>query len=80
MKQDVPTAIEASLKEWRLKEARKRGVPAFRIMSDKTLREIARIRPGNAAELLAISGLGIKSVERYGRQLYSILNRFNSTS
>jgi RecQ family ATP-dependent DNA helicase len=80
IEQDVATAVEASLKEWRLKEARKQGVPAFRIMSDKTLREIARNRPNSAAELLAISGMGIKTVERYGRQLYSILNRFNSTS
>lgn len=75
---DAGTAVEAALKDWRLKEARRQGVPAFRIMSDKTLREIARNRPGSAAELLAISGLGIKSVERYGRQLYSILNSFNS--
>ena len=76
IEQDVATEIEASLKQWRLKEARKQGVPAFRIMSDKTLREIARNRPESAAELLAISGLGIKTVERYGRQIYSILNRF----
>jgi DNA topoisomerase-3 len=29
---------EAALRDWRLAEARRRGVPAFRILSDRTLR------------------------------------------
>ena len=43
-------------------------------MSDKVLIGIAEKQPRTAAELLAIPGIGIASVEKYGAQLYRILN------
>jgi RecQ family ATP-dependent DNA helicase len=70
-----PSKAEPMLKEWRQAQAKKLGVPAFRIMSDRVLLAIARNQPGSAAELLAISGIGIATVEKYGAQLYRILNR-----
>jgi DNA topoisomerase-3 len=65
--------LEKALKAWRLGEAKKRGLPAFRILTDKVLREIAERRPETAAELLAIPGMGIKLVQEYGRAIYRIL-------
>lgn len=65
--------LEKALKAWRLGEAKKRGLPAFRILTDKVLREIAQRRPETAAELLAIPGMGIKLVQEYGRAIYRIL-------
>jgi superfamily II DNA helicase RecQ len=47
-------------------------VPAFRIFNDQTLRAIAQRRPAKAAELLAVPGIGISAVEKYGRQIYGI--------
>jgi superfamily II DNA helicase RecQ len=41
-------------------------VPAFRIFNDQTLRAIAQRRPAKAAELLAVPGIGISAVEKYG--------------
>jgi DNA topoisomerase-3 len=61
------------LKAWRRALAAKRGVPAFRIMPDRVLLAIAENDPKTAAELLAISGVGIKLVEKYGAQIYRIL-------
>ena len=66
---------EEALRAWRLAEARKRGVPAFRIFTDQTLRAIAEARPSSAAELLSIPGVGISAVEKYGRQIYRILEQ-----
>jgi DNA topoisomerase-3 len=66
--------VEPMLKEWRRAQAKKLGVPAFRIMSDRVLMAIAQNQPRSAAELLAIPGIGIKAVEKYGAQLYGILN------
>jgi len=66
-------AIEEALRAWRLQEARRLGIPAFRIFSDQTLRAIAQRRPQTAAELLAIPGIGMNSVEKYGRQIYRVL-------
>jgi DNA topoisomerase-3 len=67
------TRVEEALRAWRLTEARRRSVPAFRIFTDQALRAIAETRPASAAELLAIPGIGISTVEKYGRQIYRIL-------
>ena len=64
--------VEEALRKWRLGEAKKQGVPAFRILSDKTLLSIAGIRPVDEEELLTISGIGAKAVERYGAQILRI--------
>jgi DNA topoisomerase-3 len=70
----APANVEEALRKWRLAEAKRRGVPAFRIFSDQALTAIAARRPATAAELLAIPGMGISSVEKYGAQLYRILH------
>ncbi len=67
------TRVEETLRAWRLAEARKRSVPAFRILTDQALRAIAEMRPTSAAQLLAIPGIGIGTIEKYGRQIYRIL-------
>jgi DNA topoisomerase III len=68
---------EKMLKDWRTAHAKKLGVPAFRIMSDRVLLAIAQNHPKSAAELLAIPGIGIATVEKYGAQLYRILNQLH---
>jgi DNA topoisomerase III len=67
------TRVEEALRAWRLTEARRRNVPAFRVFTDQALRAIAETRPASAAELLAIPGIGISTVEKYGRHIYRIL-------
>ena len=66
--------VEDALRQWRMAEAKRRGVPAFRIFSDQVLKAVAARRPATAAELLAIPGLGISTVEKYGAQLYRLLH------
>ena len=66
--------LEDALKNWRLAEAKRMGVPAFRILTDRALQAMATTRPVTAAELLAIPGIGIATVKKYGRQIYRILN------
>lgn len=65
--------LEESLRQWRLAEAKRRGVPAFRIFGDATLRAIAEQRPATAAELLAIPGIGLNTVEKYGAHIYRLV-------
>ncbi len=67
------SGVEEALRRWRMGEARRRGVPAFRIFSDQTLRAIATLRPSTAAELLAIPGMGISNVEKYGAHIYRLV-------
>jgi DNA topoisomerase-3 len=70
----VASGVEEALRKWRVEEARRRGVPAFRIFGDQALRAIATKRPGTTAELLAIPGIGINIVEKYGAQIYRLLH------
>jgi superfamily II DNA helicase RecQ len=67
--------LEAALRAWRAGQAKRQSVPAFRILSDRVLLGIAQNQPRSAAELLAIPGIGIASVSKYGAQIYRILNR-----
>jgi superfamily II DNA helicase RecQ len=66
--------VEEALRQWRLAEARRRGVPAFRIFTDRALQAIVEHRPSSARELLAIPGIGISAVEKYGAHIYRILH------
>ena len=65
--------VESALRAWRLAEAKRRGVPAFRILTDRTLKELAARRPASAAELLAVPGIGISTVEKYASQIYRLV-------
>ncbi len=63
----------AALKGWRLAEAKKKAIPAFRILTDKALQAIARERPATDGELLSISGVGRRIVEHYGAAILRIV-------
>jgi len=69
----APPEIVARLRAWRLEEARRRRLPAFRIFGDRTLFALAAERPTSEGALLAVSGLGPKIVERYGKALVKLL-------
>lgn len=71
---DTPNEVEAVLRAWRLAESRRRGVPAFRIFTDKALRAMVDLRPNGPDELLAASGIGTRTVEQYGVQICRILS------
>jgi DNA topoisomerase-3 len=63
------------LRAWRLKEAQRLGIPAFRIITDKALQAVVEQNPATTRELLAISGVGLRFVEQYGAQIFRILHR-----
>jgi len=61
------------LKDWRRKRARADGVPPYVVFHDTTLAEIAEQRPGDWADLAAISGVGPAKLERYADEVLAIL-------
>jgi ATP-dependent DNA helicase RecQ len=69
----VSDAELAPLKDWRRERAD--GKPAYTVANDATLREIVRRRPGNAAELLAIRGIGPSFVDKHADSLLELLAR-----
>jgi superfamily II DNA helicase RecQ len=68
-------AVEKALRDWRLAEAKRRAVPAFRILSDKSLQAIAADKPLSIRELMEIPGVGARVAEQYGAQIFRILER-----
>ncbi|MDA8019214.1 MAG: DNA topoisomerase 3 [Thermoanaerobaculia bacterium] len=69
--------LVSALKEWRLHEAKRRRIPAFRILTNKTLTAIAASRPTNEAELLAVRGVGPTVNKKYGPELLRIVSSRN---
>ena len=62
------------LKAWRLEQAREQAVPAYVILHDRTLAEIAASRPQGMDALGMISGIGAKKLERYGAALLEVVH------
>lgn len=60
------------LREWRKKRANQLDVPAFVILTDRTLRELARRSPQSARELESISGFGPIKIERFGEEIIAL--------
>jgi DNA topoisomerase-3 len=65
--------LERELRAWRAAEAKRLRVPAFRVLTDRTLVAIAAARPTSEAGLLALSGMGLKLVEKFGKALLEIV-------
>jgi ATP-dependent DNA helicase RecQ len=65
--------LVAELRAWRSRRAREDGVPAFVVLHDTTLNELAMRRPESSAELAAVKGLGPAKLERYGSELLAVL-------
>jgi ATP-dependent DNA helicase RecQ len=63
----------ARLKAWRLAESRRQALPAYVILHDATLAEIARRGPADLDALAGIPGIGARKLERYGPALLALL-------
>ncbi|MCA9655345.1 MAG: ATP-dependent DNA helicase RecQ, partial [Myxococcales bacterium] len=66
-------AIFAALRQFRLERARNDGVPPYVVASDRTLREIAVLRPHSLDELAQAHGIGPTKLERYGEALLDVV-------
>jgi ATP-dependent DNA helicase RecQ len=65
----VDRALFEELRTFRRVLAESRGVPSYVIMSDATLRELARLRPSTLANLRLVYGIGARKVDDFGDQL-----------
>ena len=68
----VGEALAARLKEWRVAEAKRLGVPAYLVLHDRTLTALARRRPQNQNQMLEIDGIGPAKVDKFGEAILAI--------
>jgi ATP-dependent DNA helicase RecQ len=73
---DKSRGVFDALRAFRLEEARRAAVPPYVIASDRTLRDLASLRPANLEELLLAHGIGPTKAERYGEALLRVIRRF----
>jgi ATP-dependent DNA helicase RecQ len=65
-----------ALRAYRLERAREEGIPPYIVASDRTLRDIARLRPRTMPELNLAHGIGPAKTERYGGGILEVVRRF----
>ena len=63
-----------SLRKFRRELASQRGVPPYIILGDKSLREVARVRPSNLSELRECYGIGDKKLADLGEMILAVIN------
>jgi DNA topoisomerase-3 len=68
-----PARLLEALRAWRMAEARRKGIPAFRVLTDRALFGVAGEQPRSEAALLRLPGLGRAIVARYGKELLAIV-------
>lgn len=62
-----------ALRAHRLQVARKAGVMPYVVASDRSLRELAQLKPQNQRDLLEVYGFGETRAERYGDGLLEVV-------
>lgn len=73
----VENEIFLALKAKRLELAHASDLPPYIIFHDKTLLEMATIKPQSIEEFKNISGVGEKKIEKYGKIFLDILKEYN---
>ena len=61
------------LRAWRLERARADEVPAFVVLHDATLRELATAKPASEQDLAAVKGFGPTKLERYADDVLAVI-------
>ncbi|MEN9481606.1 MAG: hypothetical protein RLZZ298_3001 [Pseudomonadota bacterium] len=63
------------LRRWRSDTAKEQAVPAYVILHDKTLRELAEVRPVSHGLLASITGMGSAKIEHYGEEILALIRQ-----
>jgi ATP-dependent DNA helicase RecQ len=66
-------ALFDALRARRLELARAEGMPPYVVASDRTLRELAEVRPLSIAQLQGIYGIGPAKAAKYGDALLDVV-------
>jgi ATP-dependent DNA helicase RecQ len=65
-----------ALRAWRAAEAKAQHVPPYVIFHDRTLAEIAAVKPGSRAALARLNGVGEAKLAHYGEAVLEVVGTF----
>lgn len=77
---DDEESLFQKLRELRRTIAQEIGKPPYIVFSDKTLRDMARIKPVTNAQFLAVNGVGQHKLDLYGQRFMQTVASFNAGS
>jgi len=69
----VDTGLFEMLRNLRRQLAEERGVPAYVLFNDATLRDMARLRPGSSGAMLNIRGVGERKLADLGERFLEVI-------
>ena len=75
---DVPEDLYERLRGVRSELAQKQHVPAYIILSNASLAEMAAKRPRTTGDLMRISGVGEARAHRYGKQFLQTIAEYTA--
>lgn len=71
---DYDEELFESLRQKRAEIASEKGVPAYIIFGDKTLKHLANEKPFDKNSMLKVNGVGEKKFEQFGEEFLSVIN------
>jgi len=74
-RENVDEKLFELLRTRRAELARSKGIPAYMIFSDKTLQEMAQLKPKNLEQFSTVSGVGLTKQEQYGAIFLDIIKQ-----
>ena len=74
---DENETLFQKLRELRLSIARENSLPPYMVFNDRTLRDMARLRPITDAQVLAINGVGDSKLAKYGKRFMEAIAGFD---
>lgn len=69
-------ALYAALKAARMEMAKTQGVPPYVIFHDKSLLDMAMIKPDNMQRMAMVHGIGEQKLQKYGPAFLQVIARF----
>jgi len=77
---ETNTDLLTELKKIRLSIAKEENMPAYIIFNDKTLKQMSISLPTTENEFLAISGVGMNKMDKYGDEFMNVIRRFKNVA
>ncbi|MFR3221480.1 MAG: RecQ family ATP-dependent DNA helicase [Bifidobacterium bifidum] len=74
---DENETLFQKLRELRLSIARENSLPPYMVFNDRTLRDMARLRPITDAQFLAVNGAGDSKLAKYGKRFMEAIAGFD---
>ncbi|MGJ8744867.1 DNA helicase RecQ [Polaribacter sp.] len=74
------TDLFTALKQLRYTISKEEKMPAYIIFNDKTLKLMASELPTTENEFLAISGVGMNKMEKYGDEFMNVIRKFKNSA